>query len=296
MFGKSMIPPWHRPLVLVGVIFLLVDLSAVATSHPSPYQRIVSINLAADEIVLQLAPPEHIVALSRLASDPELSRLADRAAHFPSADSSVEGILRLQPDIVFASQYTSRNTSDLLEKFGITVVRLPEANNLDDCRALVRQVGDILQLREKSGALVEDMDSRLLRLQQKIGLHPTRPTALVYGQGGYTQGADTLLHHILEAAGLRNHASSFNISGQTRLPLESLLLSPPDFLILLPYHPNDPTLGSMLADHRALRRLPTGLRVVEIPLGWTLAGNNLTVRTAEYLWEQIEAALPQPQP
>lgn len=278
--------------IVAALILLSPPPSAQAADHSPPYQRIVSINLSADEIVLQLAPPESILALSRLASDPELSRLAAQAARFPSVDSSVEGILRSQPDIVFASQYTSRTTSDLLERFGIHVVRLPEANNLDDCRALVRQVAEILQLRERGEALIEEMDRRLHRLQERIGPRQDRPTALVYGHGGYTQGKATLLHHILEAAGLRNHAAHFGISGQARLPLESLLLSPPDFLILLSYHPQDPTLGALLASHRALRQLPQPLRSVEIPLGWTLAGNNLTIQTAEYLWEQIEAALP----
>lgn len=254
----------------------------------APYQRIVSINLSADELVLQLADPEHIVALSRLVFDPELSRLADDAARFSPTDGSAEHVLRLEPDIVFAGQYTRRITSELLEQIGVKVVRLEVARDLEGCRALVRQVAEILDVKERGEALIREMDERLLRLDEKVSERGIRPTALLYGQGGYTQGEETLSHHIIEAAGFTNHASSFGIKGQGDLPLERLLLSPPDFLILLPYYENDPTMGSLLVRHRALRQLPDKMRIIEVPLAWTLTGNNLTARTAEHLWKQAE--------
>ncbi len=265
--------------------------AAFSDPDGAPYRRIVSINLSADELVLQLADPEHIAALSWLVFDPELSRLAGRAAGFPSTDGSAEHILRLEPDIVFAGQHTRRITSELLEQIGVRVVRLPVARSLEECRELVRQVAGILDVEERGEALIEDMDERLARLEEKVAARGSRPTALLYGQGGYTQGEETLAHHILEAAGLRNHASSFGVKGETDLPLEKLLLSPPDFLVLLPYYENDPTLGSLLVRHRALRQLPERMKIVEVPLAWTLTGNNLTARTAEHLWEQTEAAL-----
>lgn len=267
--------------------------SAQADSGQAPFRRIVSINLAADELILQLADPEHILALSRLVFDPELSRLADRAARFPSTAGSVEHVLRLEPDIVFASQYTLRLTVDLLEQMKIRVVRLPEANDLEAARELVRQVADILQVEERGTALIRDMDERLSGLREKTARRGTRPTALLYGQGGYIQGEGTLSHHILEAAGLTNHAPSFGRRGQGELPLERLLLSPPDFLILLPYYEDDATIGSLLVRHRALRQLPDRMRIVEVPLGWTLTGNNLSARTAELLWEQTDGVLGQ---
>ncbi|MFP4674596.1 MAG: ABC transporter substrate-binding protein [Opitutales bacterium] len=255
------------------------------------YERIVSINLSADKLVLQLAEPERIVALSNLATDPELSTLADEASEFPSTLGSAESVLRLEPDIVFSGKYTKRQTTNLLEKTGIRVVRLPVAHNFEECRELIRKVAEILEVEARGEALIQEMNERLARLRKKTRARGFRPTALVYGEGGYTMGDRTLLHHILEAAGFKNHALSFDIHGQAELPLERLLLSPPDFLILLSYYENDPTLDALLLEHRALKNLPDPPHIIHLPLGWTLNGNNLTPRAAEYLWEQSETLL-----
>ncbi len=277
--------------VLIPLAITFAGATECRAAEPPEPRRIVSINLAADELVLQLAEAGNIAALSHLASDPRLSRLADRAAAFPSTSTAVEEILMLEPDIVFGSQYTPRITAELLERLGIEFVALPVATNIDECRELVLSVAEILGVQKRGEALVADMDRRFAELQQRVAERSIRPTALSYLQGGYTQGAESLLHHIMEAAGLRNHAESLGIRGEASLPLEKLILSPPDFLILLPFHDDDPTLGNMLVRHRALRQLSGRMYRIEIPLAWTINGNNLTVDTAEYLFEQTDAIL-----
>ncbi len=285
-----------RHTSLIKRIAVLVFLGAQSAIHAddAPYQRIVSINLDADELLLQLADPGHILALSQLASDPELSRLAHRANEFTSTSGATEEILLLEPDIVFAGEYTNPATIELLIRSGIEVVLLPVSRNLDDCRRLVRKVAGKLGLEELGESLIADMDERISRLESETERRGTRPTALIYGEGGYTLGDGTLAHHILEAAGLENHAASFNIQGEAGLPLEKLLLSPPDFLVILSYYDDHPTLGSMELRHRALRRLSGRMHIVDIPLGWTLTGNNLTARTAEHLWNKTDEILSEP--
>ncbi len=266
--------------------------SAGDSTGPAPgeYTRIVSINLAADELLLDLVDPERIAALSRLASDPELSRLADRAAAFPSTGNTVEEVLRFEPDLVFASQFTSRNVTGLLERFGIEVVRLPAARNLRDCRELVLTVAAVVGETERGEQLAAEMDRRLAELNRKGGLGTGPATALVYGHSGYVQGRDTLIHDILESAGFRNHAAALGIAGEAVFPLERLVLNPPDFLVLLTYHERDPTLGAMHLRHRALRGIADRTHIIEIPLSWTITASHLTVDAAARLREKAEKA------
>lgn len=279
------------PLLACAAFAVLPAAAETPTPEPggrsaAPYERIVSINLSADELVLQLADPENIAALSRMVFDPELSRLADRAHNFTATDGSAEEILRLRPDLVLAGEYSHRTTTELLEQTGANVVRLPVATNLEEARGLIRRVAGILNVPRRGEALIQDMDKRLRRLESESPASGNRPTALFYGQGGHTQGTGTLAHHILRAAGFKNHARSFGIEGEAELPLERLLLAPPDFLVRVTYYENDPTLGSILLRHRALRQLPGKMKVIEVPLAWTLTGNNLTARTAEHLHQQ----------
>ncbi|RLA20277.1 MAG: ABC transporter substrate-binding protein, partial [Gammaproteobacteria bacterium] len=92
-----------RDLILCLVIALLPG--AAFSAKP---QRIVSLNLCADQLLLQLAEPKAIASLTHLAADPELSYLAEEATNYPLNYGSAEEILQLDPDLILAGSFTAR--------------------------------------------------------------------------------------------------------------------------------------------------------------------------------------------
>jgi len=87
-------------------LLLALTVSSVAGEPPSKPQRLVSICLQGDQLLLQLAPRERIAALSQFAADPDLSAHWEQARGIPVARDNAEGLVQLKPDLVLASIYT----------------------------------------------------------------------------------------------------------------------------------------------------------------------------------------------
>ena len=78
-----------RNAAALAAIALLVGGPLATHAAPAP-RRIVSQNLCADPLLLDLADPGQIAALSPFARDPQLSAVASRAARFPISDGGGE--------------------------------------------------------------------------------------------------------------------------------------------------------------------------------------------------------------
>ncbi len=276
-----------------GIRSIVALLCLVAThSSAGEYRRIASINLAADQLLLQLADRDRIVALSFLAADPELSPLSEEAAGIPGIRGSAEEILTLRPDLLLAGPHGHRHAVEFARRMGVAVIRVPVANSFEEAREILLQMGEVLDAERRARELVIDMDERLRALRLKAQAWDPAPEALAFGHGGYAQGTGTMMHAILEAAGLHNRARDLEIVHEKRMSLEELLLSPPRFLIATRYHPDNPTRGDQFVNHRALRHIEDRMHRLEIPLATVNASGNLSVEAAEALHEQAARHMP----
>ncbi len=279
--------------LMTGRILLSVlTLMAATLTVKAEYVRIASINLATDQLLLQLVERERIVALSFMAADPELSMLAEKAAGIPGLRGDAEEILRLQPDLLLAGEHGNRQALAFAERQGIPVLRLPVPNTFSEVREVITVLGRQLGAEEEARRLIEEMNNRLHVLEQKTSLRPERPTALAVGHGGHAHGSISMMHAVLEAAGFRNTGAEMGIVFERRLTLEQVLTDPPRFLVSTRYHPEHPTLGDRFLSHRALRQVAGQMDQLEIPLAWITASNNLTVQAAESLHKQASRHLP----
>ncbi len=215
-------------IAVAGV--LAVGLEQVARAEPAP-RRIVSINLCSDQILLDLVPLERIAALSHLASDPDVSAVAERARGLPSTRGEAETVLAFDPDLVLAGTFSTPATLALLERVGQRVVKVPLASDLDGVRSAIRQVAAAVGEGAKAEAMLADLDRQLAAAQAGQG-HGKRHTALVYQVNGLASGPGSLADALLAAAGLANHATTLGLGAGGALALETLVSRPPDLLVL----------------------------------------------------------------
>jgi iron complex transport system substrate-binding protein len=92
-------------------IVLLLAAPAVAQQRP---ERIVSLNMCTDQLVLALADPDQIVGLSRFAGNERMSYAAGQAAAYPQLPAAAEAVIALEPDLVLAGSFTNRAAKDML--------------------------------------------------------------------------------------------------------------------------------------------------------------------------------------
>lgn len=246
---------------LVGAVALALSTPLPAVSQASAGRprasglapaRIVSLNVCTDQILIDLVPPERIAGLSWLAADPTLSAIAQRAGRFPGVRDNAEEVLALDPDLVIAQEYSATATVSLLRRLGRQVLMVPTATDFEGIRRAVRSIAAAVGEPRRGEAVVERFDARLANVKVPAG---RRPTALAYEVSSLAAGPSTLLDAAMTVAGFDNLARVEVLGPAGRLPLETLVASPPDLLILA----NGPEeFRSVAADnlrHPALRRL-----------------------------------------
>jgi iron complex transport system substrate-binding protein len=261
----------------IGLAFWAALSGAAANAAP---ERIVSLSLCTDQLLLTLAPRERITALTYLATRPDLSTLWQEAHGIPQVRGSAEEVLSLQPDLVLAGTFGARPTVRLLRQFGIPILTLPPAEDFASVREQIRQVAEAIGEPGRGAVALAALDQDLAQL----AITPPR-TGAFYRQSGYTSGSGTLADAIMQAASMANVAVAAGVRGSGYLPLERLLIERPDWLITSDYKRDVPTLGNRLLSHPALRGAAGGEFV--LPGHLTSCGGGWNVRATRLL-----AALP----
>ncbi len=254
--------------VIVLGAWLAIAPSAAVGEAP---QRVVSLNLCTDQLLVMLAHPDQILAVSHLARDPALSHVADQASALPVTRPEAEAVIRLDPDLVLAGPHGATRAIAMLAARGVTVLRLPLLEDFDAIAAGTRRVGAALGQTQRAEALVTAMQSRLAAVPRQ----PPGPqrTALLLQAGGFTAGRGTLLDAVLTAAGLHNAAADLR-AAYGFVSVEQVVADPPDILIHDLPDRAAPSLAHRLLSHPALAAVPA--RRVTLAGGLTACGTPAT--------------------
>ena len=274
---------------------LLADPASPAAEAPL---RVASLNLTADELLVEMLPPDRLVAVTRWADDASMSNVAGRvpaaAVRLPRAD--LERILALRPDLVVVSEYTDADFLRLVEKSGLRHHRMSGLDTLPGIRAAILDLGRAVGAPQAAARLAARFDAVLAELARRLEGDP-RPRVLYWGDP-HTAGSGTAIGSLLEAAGASNVGRELGLRGIVPIAGEKAFAAEPDaFLVTegsgasvaLRRHP-------LLSRTRAVREG----RVVEMPNHLLVA---LSDRAADAAWwlasrlhpSRVPEAAPPPQ-
>lgn len=260
--------------------FVLLGFScALATLANAQPTRIMSLNLCTDVLVLHLAPREHIVSLSHIATNSPLSPIVETARGIPANYASAEEVVAMQPDLVVARRYTASATVTLARKLGFRVLELDDPHSYTEAVEQIRIMADALGETARGEKLIAGMNARLAALPAPVAV---RPLAVVYGPNGYTFGPGSLLDDLMRRAGFDNLAARAGLGEAGLLPLENLLLQPPDVLFIEREKRTVTSLADQTLAHPALRKLAA--RVPHADLSsrlWNCAGPEIVEAVAQ---------------
>ena len=218
-------------------------------------QRIASLNLCTDQILLELVEPERLVSLTYLSSQPAYSPHWQLAQTIPANRGLAEELVPLQPDLILTTEYASKSARRMLEKLGypVTVIELPQTlAGLDE---YVQRIATLTGTREKARTLMATLHSELATLQSLApSAEQHRPGVIIYAPNGHTAGARTLKGEIAELAGFRNLAGELGITHYGSIGLEQLLRLQPEYLLIDDPSPDQRSQAQQLLKHPALYR------------------------------------------
>jgi iron complex transport system substrate-binding protein len=246
--------------------------------HAAP-QRIVSLNLCTDELLLRLVEPSRIVSVTWLARDAGASNVAERAAQVPVNHGSAEEVIPSAPDLVLIGEYTTPTASALLRRTGFRVEMLPIVRSLEDADRRIREFGSMVGAQPQADALADSIRAALAQHPAPQG--ERRPRALVLNPNGFTAGPDTLADAVIAQAGLFNVARTLGPGHYGQLPLEKVAALDVEVLIISANERRGASLSTDLLHHPLLRHLTSKMEIIRIPdRWWGCAGPNLAEAVA----------------
>jgi iron complex transport system substrate-binding protein len=208
-------------------------------------QRIVSLSVAADEILVEIVQPERIVAATAAGDEEAHSYAAGRlprsTPRFRKAD--LERLLALRPDLVIVSEYTDADFLYLLERSGLRWHRMVGLSSLAGLRKALVDLGEAVGEPEASARLALAFDARLAEVSRRTA-GAARPRVL-YWSNAYTAGADSAIGALIECGGAVNVGHELGLSGLALLGAERAFVAAPDAVLV-----------SGAADAAALRAHP----------------------------------------
>ena len=258
----------------------LVPVSAAGLPH------IASMNLCTDQLLISLADPEQILGLSRYEGGRFKSFAIEGAEQFRVLSGGAEDILQLHPDVVVASLYDKRSTRELLKEKGLHLAEFAVPRNLDEVKAQLREMGDLVGHPDRASAEIARLDDAIARARKQVSQH--RYKVLPLSQRGWVSGSDSLLSSLLAETGLFNAAGDLGITFGGYASLEAIVSVRPDFIVVADASERAEDEGHAFLLHPALERLYPPSRRIVIPDRLTVCGGVMIADALDRLVSELK--------
>lgn len=266
---------------------LLVAVSAAVAEAPAPPRRVASLNLSADEVLVELLPPDRLVSVTRWADEAGTSNIVGRVppSVFRVRKIDMERLVALAPELVVVSEYTDADFLKLLERSGIRHHRMKGLSSPAGVRAAILALGREVGAEEKAERLVARFDATLSDLRRRLA-SAKRPRVL-YWAGGMTAGGGTAIGALIEEAGGINVGREIGVQGIAPPGAERAFAADPDVVLVgtWPLAVESLRKDPLLSQMRAVREG----RIVVMPNELLVA---LSQHTADACWHLAAALHP----
>ena len=216
-----------------AALFAAACLLAACTPAAAPpvseaaQPTIVSLNPCLDAILVEIAGPSQVLALSHYSRDAGSSSIpAGLAERYGVTGGTAEEVIARAPDLVLASIYLPQPTRAALERAGLKVATFGSPTSIAESAAQIREVAALAGRADAGEALAA-----------RIEAAPPPPAgapvdALLWQPGEIVAGEATLIAELLREAGFASHAARRGLEQADRVSLESLLADPPQVVLV----------------------------------------------------------------
>lgn len=230
---------------------------SVAPGAPLPAypRRIVSLNPCADAILMRIAEPARIAAISHYSQDPAATSIPlAQARRFAVTAGTAEEVLAMQPDLVIAGPHVALPTIEALKRLHIPLMQLSVPESVAESEQQIATLSRELGVAARGAQLNMAIDAALAAARP---VDKKRVPALIWQGGGMVPGGGTLADELLARTGYRNMSAAYGLKQWDILPLEYLLARPPRVLFS---NIDEAGRSDRMLSHPAVRAL--GTRVV----------------------------------
>ncbi|MBL7180358.1 MAG: cobalamin-binding protein [Desulfobacterales bacterium] len=234
----------HRTLKIIAVIALVLSLAITKPAAaktvkdqlgrmvdvPDEPRRVVALAPSITEIVFALGQEDRLKGVTIYSDFPPAATVLPKVGSYIRLD--LERIVALKPDLCIAVK--DGNPKAIAQRLELLKIPVYAVNprNLETVMQTVLEIGRLLNADEKANVLVQNMRSRILKVQSLVAKTTYRPR--VFFQIGIVPivsiGTDTFIHELIVLAGGKNLAAG--AVAYPRFSQEQVLaLSPEVFII-----------------------------------------------------------------
>jgi iron complex transport system substrate-binding protein len=281
--GDAMSAAARRALCLGAALALLIGAPAQAQKLP----RVASLNVCTDQLLIALADPEQILALSPYSRDAAQSATAAEAQNYPQLSGGAEDVLVLAPDVVVTGLFDRRATRELLKSRGVPLVEFDVVpGSLAEVKDQIRAMGEITRHPDRAAAAIARLDAAIARARAVTLRRSFR--VLPLWRRGWVSGQGSLIGLLFAEAGLTNVASELGIGAGGFASLEAIVSLRPDFLLVSDAADFAEDEGSALLLHPALQHFYPPAKRLILPERLTVCGGARLVDALDLLVAELD--------
>lgn len=215
--------------------YTVTDAQGVTLHFDAKPQRIVSLSISTDEILLDLVDSKRIVALSKLADDPGISNIATQAQNIQgrATGESAELLLALNPDVLLVPDFTKAETIQALRDMQLKVYVYKTPHDITSVRKCISNLGMVVGENERAQKLIDKMDKRLQEISQAIG-QPSQEKSVIFmrDNGGAYYSPQSSFNEICRYAKVRNALTGLHYDKPMDISQEEVIRLNPDAFLL----------------------------------------------------------------
>ncbi len=275
-------------LKLLGVASLGMAIMSFPTySADERFPNIVSLDYCADQFVLLLSNRQQITAVSKAAED-VYSFYRERAKGLAKTNSTIEEVIQLKPDVAIQTYTSAAHMADMMERSNVSLVATLFGSDPETVYKNITLVGDAINQSVRANEFNENYKKRLEVLKGK----KTSKFKLAYiTPSGVTAGAGTSVDDIITLSGFKNYTAAIGHKGWVSLPLENLILDPPDAFITSFFERNATTQSRWsLSRHDFLFNMMERIPTINLPSTHMSCNGLFRVDAAELIRKEALAA------
>ena len=252
-----------------------------APKTDGPPKRIVSMNPCVDAVLMEIADPKQIAAISHYSHDPRATSIPmEQALRYPAVSGSAEDVIGARPDLVIAGPHVSIQTIAALQRLGIPLLQMTVPESVAENKAQISQIAERIGRNQAGAAL----NARIEAVMAAAHWNAAPVKALMWQGSGLVPGQGTLADELMIHTGFRNISSDIGLKKWDILPLEGLLTHPPDLLLA-----GQANMGAGSGDanrmlsHPALVKVGQRIKIAQYPSNLLHCGGPVIIRSVERL-------------
>lgn len=197
-------------------------------------QKIVSLTLSTDEMLLSLVDKDRLTALSYLSEDPGLSNVAEEVKDIKKTGLEVETLIAMQPDLVIVADWSDGNAVKQLRDANITVYAMTTPGSISEVKDAVMKVAQLVGEKDKGQEIIQWMDGKLKSVEDKVKTLEDNQKLRVLSYNNFfcTHGIGTTFDNITKHAGVINIAAEQGMEMWQEISKEKIVELNPDAIFL----------------------------------------------------------------